>query len=728
VFFSDFNYTAQLYTRRCCVCGVVLRYDGTEDGLLVVGNDCFDLALIMQHGRAFVAGGATFSGTVYQFAEVVAAGADRGRVLNVARLTRAFYRYLELVHYPPDSLPGCPYCTSTGSLRSLTIDAATIGTLLRVAGELPRDARPTQQAPDASQLRFSQLSFLHSRQRLTQLLTRYVDAGRDKSVACYDVPQRRGAAATARLAVKEIDELLRELVATARTAPEPLRSRVAALLQAVVVPLLCRVSACPQRLASVLTLVVDQSVTPILTGALDDVVTALATAVAGGLSLPTAHPQRMRAAALAERLVAVAGGGGEVALDSEIGRLRAVACVPSDASAAMPQLPQQPVPAEEFAAALFHACKSPSLQPPPAPLHGFLPAVAKLPLSDASTAAYATFCLRIPPLAHAVNDTAVCIPGEVIGPSGVLAALAAMAPPIHAAAAARGPLPPLVSSVDFDKQLLQSFAPKLQWVRTHRTTYGCDADAENGARDKPCAKEAPVSKIHTPGVISGYCGHGHLVFFKMLVLDRESPRVVLELLRDHFPPEVLVELAQILYDNGCNLAMVAMRREAAAFLRAHFVIDRLHRHNHRACSPVFDINLFDRDLDLFNANSQAAEQSHSRANNLRTVIAHSTIEHAFALFTYSFAMQKVNKLLALNIGSVPYPQRAAMAAAADALRPRAAVGAAADTAAAAHGAGAAGDDVAGVFDDEGAAGEDGLVPDEVEWDAGDGDAPAMEEP
>lgn len=68
--------------------------------------------------------------------------------------------------------------------------------------------------------------------------------------------------------------------------------------------------------------------------------------------------------------------------------------------------------------------------------------------------------------------------------------------------------------------------------------------------------------------------------------EAESARSVFELLYTRWPtaPEVVV------YDNACNLSIYCDLREPYLFRNTTFVIDKLHKWNHKQCSPAFDFN------------------------------------------------------------------------------------------------------------------------------------------
>jgi hypothetical protein len=60
-----------------------------------------------------------------------------------------------------------------------------------------------------------------------------------------------------------------------------------------------------------------------------------------------------------------------------------------------------------------------------------------------------------------------------------------------------------------------------------------------------------------------------------------------------------------MYDNACHAQDYVLNREPQWAKRTVFVVDKLHWHNHTACSPSFNVRQYNA---LSQLNSQLAEQ------------------------------------------------------------------------------------------------------------------------
>lgn len=115
-------------------------------------------------------------------------------------------------------------------------------------------------------------------------------------------------------------------------------------------------------------------------------------------------------------------------------------------------------------------------------------------------------------------------------------------------------------------------------------------------QEQACPKYPYLHRARTPGILAVFClDCCNLVGFNAMH-EFESPRSVFELLFTRWSeaPEVVI------YDNACNLAIYSHMRESWFFRDSLFVVDRLHEHAHRLCSPTFQWDLV---AELYGRNS-----------------------------------------------------------------------------------------------------------------------------
>jgi hypothetical protein len=115
-----------------------------------------------------------------------------------------------------------------------------------------------------------------------------------------------------------------------------------------------------------------------------------------------------------------------------------------------------------------------------------------------------------------------------------------------------------------------------------------------------CPKYPYYHRHRTAGILACFCLDCQNIVGFNAMHEFESPRSVFEVLftRWEEPPTVVI------YDNACNLSIYAHTRESFFFRDTKFIIDRLHQHAHKRCSPVF---LWELVAELYRQNSQILE-------------------------------------------------------------------------------------------------------------------------
>ena len=200
-----------------------------------------------------------------------------------------------------------------------------------------------------------------------------------------------------------------------------------------------------------------------------------------------------------------------------------------------------------------------------------------------------------------------------------------------------------------DTLLGQWFIPGLRRYRRMESVYAADITGSNasyvpdGGKSGLCSKQYPSTRSHTPGILSGYCQHGFLLFYKFLE-DAESPVGLFRVLYERFS----VAPSIVVYDNACHLHRACLNREPVFFARTQFLCDRLHWANHRNCSPSYSCRVYERSSPLIRSiNSQSAEQSHSQLQRIATQLSHMNRANAMRYLHMFFSHFSHNKMLLL---------------------------------------------------------------------------------
>ena len=203
--------------------------------------------------------------------------------------------------------------------------------------------------------------------------------------------------------------------------------------------------------------------------------------------------------------------------------------------------------------------------------------------------------------------------------------------------------PAAVTRVDW--RLGQYFVPSLLRYRCMESVYAADARIASASYkpdpglDGMCEKQYPTKRSHTPGILSGYCMHGFMLFHTFLQ-DAESPVGLFRVLYERFDvaPRIVV------YDNACHLHRACLSREPHFFSNTFFVVDRLHWGNHKNCSPGYSCNIY-RDTPLIvGINSEVAEQAHSQIKRIATQLGFMTLPNALRYLHFFFGRLNDNKL------------------------------------------------------------------------------------
>lgn len=151
-------------------------------------------------------------------------------------------------------------------------------------------------------------------------------------------------------------------------------------------------------------------------------------------------------------------------------------------------------------------------------------------------------------------------------------------------------------------------------LRRVRERHPCEIDVGPTAarlEATACRHEFTLRRKTTGGLFSWFCPHGICYGF-YIMKGAEGRDEVYSYLVQHFKraPEVIV------YDFACALESFCLNRSPSFFARTRFVVDRFHWYNHVGCAYSYDMGMYP---DLDGLNSQAAEQSNSRINNLKAM-------------------------------------------------------------------------------------------------------------
>jgi hypothetical protein len=120
-----------------------------------------------------------------------------------------------------------------------------------------------------------------------------------------------------------------------------------------------------------------------------------------------------------------------------------------------------------------------------------------------------------------------------------------------------------------------------------------------------CNKVRSSSSHFTPGFYFLHCLRCEVCVGCALMPAAEGVGTVFRLLVNRWPMAPTI----VVYDNACNLARYAMRREASFFKNTKFYIDRFHAKTHHNCGRMFSM---DYHPNLTGVNTQVAEQFHSQ--------------------------------------------------------------------------------------------------------------------
>ena len=203
--------------------------------------------------------------------------------------------------------------------------------------------------------------------------------------------------------------------------------------------------------------------------------------------------------------------------------------------------------------------------------------------------------------------------------------------------------PVLVAHVD--ALLGQWFIPALLRYRRMESVYAADVRTASAqykpdpGRDGLCEKQYPTKRSHTPGILSGYCMHGFMLFHTFLQ-DAESPVGVFRILYERFDVAPLF----IVYDNACHLHRACISREPVFFRNTLFLVDRLHWGNHKNCSPSYSCNIYGAHPIIGSINTEVAEQAHSQLRRIATQVGFMTMPNAYRYLQHFFRRLNNNKL------------------------------------------------------------------------------------
>ena len=137
-------------------------------------------------------------------------------------------------------------------------------------------------------------------------------------------------------------------------------------------------------------------------------------------------------------------------------------------------------------------------------------------------------------------------------------------------------------------------------IRQPRRYHQSHAEAERELVGIGDCKKIPNSTQHHSTLFVGVCPHG-IGIIACPMSYAESPRFLFSLLLEYWekPPKTII------YDNACHGHEFCLNREPSFFKDTHFLIDKFHYKNHRACSRAYNSSLF---KDAAVLNSQVCEQ------------------------------------------------------------------------------------------------------------------------
>lgn len=190
--------------------------------------------------------------------------------------------------------------------------------------------------------------------------------------------------------------------------------------------------------------------------------------------------------------------------------------------------------------------------------------------------------------------------------------------------AGEGPQP----SVETDECILTGVACGLPKLRS-RPLFAADQKFEKAPTD--CKHDFVAVKDKTGGIITVFCKHG-VCYASYIVKTAEGRNELFSLFVQYFrkAPKVVV------YDFGCALQEYCLNRLPDFFKHTLFVVDRLHWHNHSACSLGYCMNYYVR--TLHRVNSVIAEQNNSALQKIKPTLSR-TRQGPFMVLLRAFLSQ-----------------------------------------------------------------------------------------